>query len=60
MMSYRDVVMRIKTLKTRAGNLGDLDKIVKGAQTNRLLSKNQMFCCTSPNITPRRGFCCHT
>jgi hypothetical protein len=32
MMSYRDVVMRMKTMKSSGGNLGDVDKIVKGAQ----------------------------
>lgn len=32
MMSYHDVVMRTKTLKSSVGNLGDVDKIVKGAQ----------------------------
>ena len=32
MMSYREVVMQMKTMKRSGGNLGDVDKIIKGAQ----------------------------
>lgn len=34
MMSYRDVALRMKTMKTNAGGSGDVDKIVKDAQAN--------------------------
>jgi hypothetical protein len=32
MMSYREVVMQMKTMKQSGGNRGDVDKIIKGAQ----------------------------
>lgn len=34
MMSYRDVALRMRTTKSTAGGSGDIDKIVKDAQTN--------------------------
>lgn len=34
MMSYRDIALRMKTLKTNAGGSGDIDKIVKDAKSN--------------------------
>src|SRR5215213_2781373 len=34
MMSYRDVAVRIKTMKSNAGSSGDVDKIAKEAQSN--------------------------
>jgi len=34
MMTYRDIAMRMKTMKTTAGGSSDVDKIVKDAQSN--------------------------
>jgi len=34
MMTYRDVALRMKTMKTNAGGSGDVEKIVKDAQAN--------------------------
>lgn len=34
MMSYRDIALRMKTVKSNAGSSGDIDKIVKDAKSN--------------------------
>jgi hypothetical protein len=34
MMTYRDVALRMKTMKSNAGSSGDVDKIVKDAKAN--------------------------
>lgn len=34
MMTYRDIAVRVKTMKSTAGGSGDVDKIVKDAQSN--------------------------
>jgi hypothetical protein len=55
MMTYRDVAVGMKTMKSNAGGTGDVDKIVKDAQSNARVRKESDMQMRFSDYKPEKG-----